>query len=165
MNSPVVKNHFLGAKRITPEKKNSFNPSSPNTSVLAKNIIQTGHKYLGVKYKLGAEYENTGRFDCSSFVQYVYKKNGIQLSRGARAQFQDGKKIARKDLRPGDLVFFSTTKTTKYSKDSIKRIGHVGIYAGNNKVLHTYGDGGVKYNDMSKGWWDKHYVAAARVIN
>lgn len=149
----------------------SLPTASANVSVSAKSersaqgatLIQTGKKYLGVKYKLGAEYETNGKFDCSSFTQYVFKKNGIQIARGARAQYLNGKPVARKDLKVGDLVFFSTTKTTKYDKKSIKRIGHVGIYAGNNKVLHTFGKGGVKYNDFSKGWWDKAYVGAVRV--
>lgn len=133
-------------------------------SVLGKRLIATGEKYLGVPYKLGAEYETSRRFDCSSFTQLVFKKNGFQLARGARGQYKNGKPVARKDLNVGDLVFFSTTKTVKYARGSIKRIGHVGIYAGNNKVLHTYGKGGVKYTEFSKGWWAKNYVGAVRVI-
>lgn len=127
-------------------------------------IIRTGRQYLGVPYRLGAEFNTSRRFDCSSFTQYVYRKNGISLPRTARAQFKKGIKISRKNLKPGDLVFFSTKATLKYPRNSIKRIGHVGIYAGNNRVLHTYGKGGVKYNTMARGWWDKHYVGAVRVI-
>ncbi|RXT15268.1 C40 family peptidase [Ammoniphilus sp. CFH 90114] len=134
------------------------------TQNVRSNIIRTGHRFLGVPYRLGAEYETSRRFDCSSFTQYVYKRNGISLPRGARAQYNHGVKVARNDLRPGDLVFFSTKATLKYSRYSVKRIGHVGIYAGKNRVLHTYGKGGVKYNTMSSGWWDKHYVGAVRVI-
>ncbi|MEW9667792.1 C40 family peptidase [Ammoniphilus sp. 3BR4] len=137
--------------------------SASNVSKRAK-IIRTGNRYLGVPYRFGAEYNTSRRFDCSSFTQYVYKKNGISLPRGARDQFKKGIKISRKNLRPGDLVFFSTKATLKYPRNSIKRIGHVGIYAGNNRVLHTYGKGGVKYNTMARGWWDKHYVGAVRVV-
>ncbi|MEW9672858.1 C40 family peptidase [Ammoniphilus sp. 3BR4] len=132
-------------------------------SAHGSKLIQTGQKYLGVKYKLGAEYEKNKKFDCSSFTQYIFKKNGIKIARGARAQYENGTPVEREDLKVGDLVFFATTKTKKYDKRSIKRIGHVGIYAGNDKVLHTYGKGGVKYDDFSDGWWDKAYVGAVRV--
>ncbi|MFC9775645.1 C40 family peptidase [Paenibacillus chitinolyticus] len=130
----------------------------------ADKIITLGSKYLGRPYKLGAKTGNTSSFDCSSFVQYVYQQNGIKLARGARDQSKNGTKIKRSELKPGDLVFFSTRATMKYSASSVKRIGHVGIYAGNNKVLHTYGEGGVKYSNMGSGWWDNHYVTAVRVI-
>lgn len=134
-----------------------------NIEAHGSKLIQTGQKYLGVKYKLGAEYEKSKKFDCSSFTQYIFEKNGIKIARGARAQYKNGTPVEREDLKVGDLLFFSTKKTKKYDKKSIKRIGHVGIYAGNNKVLHTYGNGGVRYDDFSDGWWDKAYVGAVRV--
>ncbi|MFM1654354.1 C40 family peptidase [Brevibacillus sp. B_LB10_24] len=132
-------------------------------STLGQKIIKTGEKYLGTPYKFGAKTGNTSSFDCSSFTQYVMQQNGIKISRGARAQFKDGKKVDRKDLRVGDLIFFSTENNIKkYPAGSINRIGHVGIYAGNGKVLHTYGSGGVRYSSIEKGWWNDHYVTAAR---
>lgn len=133
-------------------------------TALGNRLIATGKRYLGVPYRLGSEYETSRRFDCSSFTQYVFAKNGINLARGARQQYKNGKPVARKNLKVGDLVFFSTTATVKYAPGSINRIGHVGIYAGNNKVLHTYGKGGVRYTNFASGWWDKHYVAAVRVV-
>lgn len=137
--------------------------NSASISSKSVQLIKTGIRYLGVPYRLGAEYETSRRFDCSSFTQYVFKKNGKRIARGARAQYYNGVPVARKNLKVGDLVFFSTKATTKYSRKSIKRIGHVGIYAGKNRVLHTYGKGGVKVSNMASGWWDKHYVAAVRV--
>lgn len=157
-----------GVLGFTPQASANTATTSALTSTqiqtLRTKVVQTGHQFRGVPYKFGAEYETSRRFDCSSFVQYVYKKNGIRLPRGARDQYRAGTPIARKNLKPGDLVFFSTKATTKYSRTSIKRIGHVGIYVGNNRVLHTFGEGGVKYSTMASGWWDKHYVGAARVI-
>lgn len=137
-----------------------------DTSDLGAKIIKTGEKYLGVPYKFGADWNDyQGKyFDCSGFTQRVFAENGIKLNRGARGQFKNGVEVSRKDLKVGDLVFFSTGATMKYAADSINRIGHVGIYAGNNRVLHTYGKGGVRYSKMDKGWWNDHYVTAVRVI-
>ncbi|MBP1991766.1 C40 family peptidase [Paenibacillus eucommiae] len=134
------------------------------TSAQQKSVIDMGKRFLGTPYEWGAKSGSTRTFDCSSFTQYIFKKHGINLARGARGQSENGTKISRKNLRVGDLVFFSTRATMKYSSSSIKRIGHVGIYAGNNKVLHTFGKGGVKFSDMGSGWWDDHYVSAVRVL-
>lgn len=113
---------------------------------------------MGTPYKFGAPSGVTSIFDCSSFTQYVYKKNGITLPRTSREQATKGYYVSRSNLRKGDLVFFST-------RSSGGRIAHVGIYAGSGKILHTYGAGGVKYSSLSSDWWSSHYITARRVIN
>lgn len=142
------------------------NPTEPLTasasSVSGSKIIKTGKKYLGVPYKFGGTTPRA--FDCQGFTRYVFKKHGINLPAEARNQARVGKKVSINNLKVGDLVFFSTTATRKYSRNSIKRIGHVGIYAGNGKVLHTWGAGGVRIQDASKGWWHNNYVTARRVL-
>lgn len=140
--------------------------SIQSTSVGAK-VINAGKKYLGTPYQYASSRANKKTMDCSEFTYWAFKEGaGINIGKGgARSQYKKGKYVARKNLKVGDLVFFSTKATMKYSKKSIKRIGHVGIYAGNNKVLHTYGKGGVKFSDMGNGWWDDHYVGARRVLN
>jgi cell wall-associated NlpC family hydrolase len=124
---------------------------------LADKIIKTGEKYLGTPYKFGARSGQTNVFDCSSFVQYVYGVNGIKLPRSSRQQATVGTTIPRSQIQKGDLLFFKTSHSNG-------RIGHVGIYAGNNKVLHTWGPGGVRYDSLSTPWLDKGFVLAKRVI-
>ncbi|BCU81018.1 hypothetical protein JIR001_08010 [Polycladomyces abyssicola] len=128
-----------------------------STASLADRIIQTGEKYLGTPYKYGAPSGQTRYFDCSLFVQTVFKENGIKLPRSSREQARMGTYVPRGQLQKGDLVFFTAGR-------SDGQIGHVGIYAGNNKILHTYGPGGVRYDSMSTPWLDKTYVTARRVI-
>ncbi|GGD63762.1 C40 family peptidase [Paenibacillus nasutitermitis] len=123
----------------------------------ASKVISIGDNYLGVKYKLGAKSGISTAFDCSSFTQYVFKKAGISLPRTSAAQAKKGKAVSRKNLKKGDLVFFSTPS-------SGKRVGHVGIYAGNNKILHTYGKGGVKFTSLGNSYWNSHYLSAKRVL-
>lgn len=125
---------------------------------LADQIIKTGEKYLGTPYKFGAPSGQTNVFDCSSFVQYVYGQHGIKLPRTSRQQYTVGKSVSKSQLQKGDLVFFKL-------RSSNGRIAHVGIYAGNNKILHTWGKGGVQYDSMSAGWLEWGYVGAKRVIN
>jgi len=139
--------------------------AAPALADQGSKAIAIGKRFLGTPYKFGAASGSTRSFDCSSFTQYVFKQIGINLARGARGQYTNGVKIPRSELQVGDLVFFSTTATVKNpASNTLKRIGHVGIYAGDNKVLHTYGAGGVKISNMASGWWDNHYVAAARYI-
>lgn len=123
----------------------------------ASRIISTGNKFLGVRYQFGAKAGITSAFDCSSFVQYVYKKNGISLPRTSASQATRGYTVAKKNLKKGDLVFF------KSAGSSSRKITHVAIYAGNNKLLHTYGAGGVRYTTMNSHW-NKRYVTAKRVL-
>ncbi|MBP1964273.1 C40 family peptidase [Paenibacillus aceris] len=131
----------------------STTAASTSISGKANSIIATGKQYLGVRYKFGAPKGQTNSFDCSSFTQNVYGKNGINLPRSSKQQSQVGTYVDRSQLQPGDLVFF-------YSP-----IHHVGIYMGNGKILHTYGSPGVTISDMNSGWWSKNYKTARRVIH
>ncbi|MFB6362777.1 C40 family peptidase [Paenibacillus elgii] len=124
---------------------------------VADKIIATGKRYLGVPYKFGAPAGRTNVFDCSSFTQYVFKKNGINLPRSSRQQATVGVKVAKSQLKPGDLVFSDTNRDGK--------INHVSIYIGNGKLLHTYRVGvGVTISNFKGSAWDKTFVTARRVI-
>lgn len=146
------------------KSKSSKTSQKATSGSTRQKIIAAGEKYLGVPYKYGSSRKEKSTMDCSEFTMWAYKEGaGINLGAGgARSQYKKGTPISRSELQVGDLVFFSTKKTMKYSKSSVERIGHVGIYAGNNKVLHTYGKGGVTYSNMSKGWWNDHFERAAR---
>ncbi|MBO8163679.1 MAG: C40 family peptidase [Brevibacillus sp.] len=168
---------FAGARRITPadtvkpqppaggnQGDTVSNPKQPQEqdqapgAVLADKIIATGERFLGTPYKFGAEYPNSGYFDCSSFTQYVYGLNGIKLPRNSRQQSTVGKQISKNELRRGDLVFFRS-----YGSSS-DRITHVAIYAGNDRLLHTYGSPGVTYSKFSGTSWEDRVVMMRRVL-
>jgi cell wall-associated NlpC family hydrolase len=142
----------------------STNTGSTNTgstdqssNALADKIIATGEKYLGTPYQYGAASGQTRTFDCSSFTQYVFKQNGISLLRSSRQQYTQGTSVARSQLKKGDLLFFTTSH-------SGGKIAHVGIYAGNNQILHTWGSKGVQYESLDRAWLKQGYVGAKRVI-
>ncbi|WP_374017650.1 C40 family peptidase [Paenibacillus thiaminolyticus] len=131
--------------------------ASGSASTVADNIIATGKAFLGVPYHFGAKSGRTDQFDCSSFTQYVFKKNGIEIPRSSRKQATAGVKVSKNDLQPGDLVFSDTNRDGK--------INHVSIYMGGDKLLHTYKVGvGVTISDFSGSAWDKTFVTARRVI-
>jgi cell wall-associated NlpC family hydrolase len=136
--------------------------ASTSTTDTANQIIAAGKNYMGVHYRHGGH--TSAGFDCQGLIKSIFGQYGIHLPSGARKQSTVGTGVSRDQLQPGDLVFFSTKATMKYPTDSIKRIGHVGVYIGNGQVLHTYGKPGVTITNLNSKWWSSHYVTARRVL-
>jgi cell wall-associated NlpC family hydrolase len=122
-------------------------------------IISYGKKFMGTPYKFGASTTTTRVFDCSSFTKYIFEKYGITLPRTSVAQSKVGKAVSKANLQVGDLLFFSSG-----SRATGKNVTHVGVYAGNGKVLHTYGSPGVTLSDLNSGNWKRTYLKARRVL-
>ncbi|NRD79122.1 C40 family peptidase [Bacillus sp. BRMEA1] len=130
--------------------------------MLADHIISTGLQYLGAPYVFNAPADQTATFDCSSFIQYIFGVNGIRLPRNSRQQFGVGVPIPLEQVKIGDLLFF-TTKARK-NKQGLSRIGHVAIYMGQGKMLHTYRPENKVMISVLDPKWKKSFVGAKRVI-
>lgn len=126
-------------------------------------MLSTARKYLGVKYKFGAKaYSSSNkRFDCSSYTRFIFGKYGISLPRTARAQAKKGTTVSRKSLRKGDLLYFYVPGRFK----SNKTVGHVGIYLGNNNMIHASPEpkNGVQITNINKAFWKKTFLKAKRI--
>lgn len=134
--------------------------SSGNTSTSSRReeIVNFALKYEGYRYVYGGESLAEGGFDCSGFVYYVFKSNfGYSMNRTASAQYaNDGVKISKSELQPGDLVFFS---------DNGYSVTHVGIYIGNNKFIHASNSRtGVIISDLTSSYYTRVYWGAKNVI-
>lgn len=126
----------------------------------ADEVIAFAKRYMDVPYKFdAAPYEESHKFDCSSFMQHVFGHFGIDLPRSSIAQSKVGQYVTRSNLKKGDIVFFYTPG--RYSSNDI--VGHVGLYIGNNQVIQTYGDPGVTITSLI-GDWDKRILWARRVL-
>ncbi|MBP1931220.1 C40 family peptidase [Ammoniphilus resinae] len=122
-------------------------------------IVTKSLNYKGVPYLRGADpYPKSRRFDCSSFVRYLYRDFGVHLPRTARAQARKGIRVSMKDLQKGDLLFFYTPGRFK----SNKIVGHVGMYIGRGKMIHTYGKPGVTISPVH-GYWQTRFLFAKRL--
>ena len=90
-------------------------------------------------------------------MQYVFAQHGISISRTAALQYSnDGTAVSKANLRPGDLVFFSS---------SDKAVGHVGLYMGNDQMIHaSSGSGKVIISNITTSYYVNHYVGAKRVL-
>ncbi len=119
-------------------------------------VLQYAARYLNTPYKYGGT--TPAGFDCSGFVQYVYKHFDISLPRAAAAQATAGVRVDKANLSPGDLVFFDTEGSG---------INHVGIYAGNGRFIHSSSpnSGGVIYTSLGESFYSKSYAGARRLSN
>ncbi|MCJ8012527.1 C40 family peptidase [Paenibacillus sp. KQZ6P-2] len=139
-------------------KSNSVSASSSQTSK-GQAIVNYGKTFMGTPYKFGASTKTTKEFDCSSFTKHIFGKYGVTLPRTSTDQSKMGVSVSKSNLKPGDLVFFSSG-----SRANGKNVTHVAVYAGNGKILHTYGKPGVTMSDLNSGNWKKTYLFARRVI-
>ena len=127
--------------------------ASPNG---VQRLLNYAVGLTGVNYKFGGKSPETG-FDCSGYVRYVFKQvGGMSLPHNALAISKVGEKISHSDLRPGDLVFFTTLRRT---------ISHVGIYLGNNRFVHasSTSTGVVEVSDMRDNYWSRSFNGARRI--
>ena len=122
-------------------------------NVASTKILKTAAQYRGVPYVFGGTTPNG--FDCSGYVQYVFAKNGIRLTRTADTQALEGKFVSRKNLKPGDLVFFTT-----YEPGA----SHVGIYAGNNLFWNATSSRGIMLSNLYDSYWGPRYYTARRIL-
>ena len=122
----------------------------------ASDLVMSAMNLLGVPYRLGGNSSESG-FDCSGFTRHIFESSvGLVLPRRADEQATTATllKIARDELKPGDLVFFNTMRRT---------FSHVGIYLGDNKFIHAPRTGAsVRVEDMSQGYWTKRFTGARR---
>ncbi|MEU5895649.1 MULTISPECIES: C40 family peptidase [Streptomyces] len=90
---------------------------------------------IGKPYVSGGTGPNS--YDCSGLTQWGFAQAGVHISRTTYTQQNDGTRIGRSELKPGDLVFFNN-------------LAHVGFYAGNGQVLHAPHPGAsVRYESMA----------------
>jgi cell wall-associated NlpC family hydrolase len=97
-------------------------PERPKRVSIAARAVAIARKQLGVPYRWGGA--SPAGFDCSGLVMWVYGRLGISLPHNAAALYGVGRSVARRALRPGDLLFFHG-------------LGHVGLYIGRGRMIHA----------------------------
>ncbi|WP_245658140.1 C40 family peptidase [Microtetraspora malaysiensis] len=115
---------------------------------LARKAVEVAKKQLGDPYRWGAS--GPGAFDCSGLVQYAWRKAGVDIPRTTWSQ-RSGvkKKVAWSKLKPGDLIFTSGG-------------GHVGMYVGKGKMIHSPHTGAVVRIDKLDAYRKSSFVGAVR---
>ena len=139
----VDMNFAINVNNGTLSGNSQTNPQGDN------EIINTAKSFLGTPYQWGGT--SPSGFDCSGFTQYVLAQNGKSIPRTSQEQFASGQAVDKSNLQAGDLVFYGNGEAT-----------HVGIYEGNNKIIHSPHTGDVvKESDFST-YWTSAYLGARR---
>ena len=89
-------------------------------------VVAYAKQFVGNPYVYGGTSLTKGA-DCSGFVMRVYEKFGISTSRVSKDQANNGTEIPVSQIKPGDLVFYS----------SGGEINHVAIYIGDGQIVHA----------------------------
>ena len=122
------------------------------STAMGNAIVAEAEKYMGVPYVWGGT--SPDGFDCSGLVQYVCGSLGIAVDRVAEDQFRNGIPVTRDELMPGDLIFFEQNGY----------IHHVGIYAGDNMMIHAPHTGDVvRVVSLDNEYYQREYAGARRV--
>lgn len=159
---PAKENEKEKGKEKKPETKESEPPKAEkvpeNAPFLPRkevpNLIATAKKYMGTPYRFGGT--TPKGFDCSGFVQFVFRRHGFAIPRAADEQYHLGQRVKkRQELEPGDLVFFST-----YEKGA----SHCGIYLGKNQFIHVSSRRGVRVDHLDDEYWKPRWYGGKHIV-
>ncbi len=121
-------------------------PAPPRT--VAEVALHRALDMRGVPYVWGGS--TPAGFDCSGLVRFAYRGAGITLAHSSYAQWDAGRHVHRRSLRPGDIVFFG--------------LGHVGLYVGGGRFVHAPETGRVvSVNRIDRGWYARTFSGGVRV--
>lgn len=161
-----ISKSLLSSKKVETTSRSSTSvqttteQATETTTTTASNpngeaIVAYAKTFLGYPYVYGNNGPNS--FDCSGFVQYVYKHFGYSLSRSSKTQANDGVAVSKSNLQPGDIIIFKNSAQTE--------IGHVGIYIGDNQFIHASNSKtGVIISSLSTSAYQQRYVTARRIL-
>lgn len=124
--------------------------------------LEDDHKlYLEAADWIGAPYRGGGDSkrgtDCSGMVYQIYRKvYRIQVPRNTEELKNKSNKVAKRNLKEGDLVFFSSNR-------SRKRVAHVGIYLKSGKFIHSSTSRGVIVSRLNEDYYLRHWISGGRI--
>ncbi|AHI56930.1 NlpC/P60 family protein [Listeria ivanovii] len=155
-NTNASSNESKASTKNTSSNNNSSSNETPSTPAPSGSgysaMISAAQAQLGKPYSLGAT--GPSAFDCSGFTSYAFRAAGISLPRTSGAQYAAASKVSASQAKPGDLVFFN------YGGG----IAHVGIYVGGGQMINAQNNG-VKYDNITSGYWAKYLVGYGRVAS
>jgi cell wall-associated NlpC family hydrolase len=126
ITSIVFWNTGVAPSQASTDRGNETASRSGTRTMVGLNALTLAKDYVGTRYCKGGVSPRC--FDCSGLIKYVYSKQGIKLPGFVSGQMRAATIISKSSAQPGDLVFFVTKSGYPY---------HVGIYMGNNQILHS----------------------------
>ena len=122
-------------------------------------VLETAHRMTGTPYRYGGR--SASGFDCSGLVWYCYDRAGVVVPTDTDHQRKAGSKATGRwkigKLKAGDLLFFRIDRM-------FGSPNHVGIYVGNNRMIHASTSRGVVVDDLENTYWKDHFTYARRIL-
>lgn len=128
-------------------------PPNRGNGAVVRRILRAAYSVMGTPYVFGGT--TPYGFDCSGFTQYAFARAGVSIPRMADSQLYYGRPVSMSELRPGDLVFYTT-----YEPGA----SHCGIYVGNGNFIHAGSSTGVTVAPAFTGYWGARYYGACRIL-
>ncbi|MBB6285949.1 NlpC/P60 family protein [Pseudomonas sp. SJZ103] len=158
-SASVYEETLYKEEQATEKELADFSGNKPyQLPVLADSILERGMSLIGTRYRFGGTSE--AGFDCSGFIGYLFREEaGMNLPRSTREMINvKAPLVARNNLKPGDLLFFSTAGRG--------RVSHAGIYLGDNQFIHSSSrrSGGVRVDSLGDSYWSKTFIEAKRAL-
>ena len=149
----LISKEHIAATLHKNRKSNSTGTESKTDKLIALAKSKIGNSYEPAK-------AGPDHFDCSGFVYYLFKTNGIKIPRSSSPQSKSGKKLTREELKKGDILFFDTAHRN--------HVNHSGVYLGNGKFIHSSSGKayGVTVSELDKGFYlDKFRWGVRKIDN
>ena len=151
-SSEVASSSLNSKSRANSSASSRPHSAAPLTATQIR-LLESAERWLGTPYRYGSTTRQGT--DCSGFVMRIYEESGLAVPRSTKDQFLSGVPVEEQELSVGDLLFFNTNGVG---------VSHVGIYAGDDTVIHASSKNGVVRQSFSDTYLAKTYLGARRVL-
>jgi cell wall-associated NlpC family hydrolase len=127
-----------------------------------RDVVKMARRHMGTRYVKSPPHRCRAyrKEDCSCFTRVVFRRFGVTLRDNPPSQWKKGERVKKRNLRPGDLVFFDENRNGK-----LQPWDHVGIYSGNGNLMHAssyYGRVVESKMRMIRGYWGAKRIKRLR---
>lgn len=145
-------------RRINTKNDNQSFSRNDNSSYLAKQLINSASKNLGVRYRAGGT--TSEGFDCSGLIYSTFKKFGYILPRTSKEMGKTGVQLNPYEIQKGDLIFFGTN-----DRDIINHVGLVTQVSNDEiKFIHSSSSRGVIISSTKETYYQNSFIQANRIM-
>jgi lipoprotein Spr len=121
-------------------------------SITNYTLYQFIENWWATRYQYGGTTKEG--VDCSAYsASLLHNVYGLGISKTARSQYAECRKIKKKNLQEGDLVFFKTGRG----------VSHVGVYLRNGYFTHASVSNGVTVSNLDESYYSKRYIGGGRI--